>query len=126
MPPEGALRTADSAAGPTHSSANATGRPSSSLVRAATGRRLMSGFGLPLGRPRCEARITHPAPAARADSVAGRGARRGREPRVGDDHTPGARVERVSDRRQRFANARVVADDTALERDVEIDADEHA
>ena len=35
-------------------------------------------------------------------------------------------VERVLDRRQRLADARVVADDAALERDVEVDADEHA
>ena len=44
----------------------------------------------------------------------------------GQDHASRARVERVSDRRQRLANASVVADDAALERDVEVDADEHA
>ena len=49
----------------------ATARPSSSLVRAATGRRLMSGFGFPLGRPRCDARMTHAAPASSAYAIVG-------------------------------------------------------
>ena len=44
----------------------------------------------------------------------------------GEDHARGARLERVIDRGQRLADARVVADDAALERDVEVDADEHA
>ena len=43
----GALATARSAGGPMQSSANATGRPSSSPTRAATGRRLISGLGCP-------------------------------------------------------------------------------
>ena len=37
------------------------GGPSNSSRRCATGCRLISGFGLPLGRPRCDARMT-PAP----------------------------------------------------------------
>ena len=95
---QGALRTARSAAGPTQSSANATGRPSSSLRRAATGRRLISGFGLPFGRPRCDARITHAAPASSAYLIVGSDARM----RVSSPMTP------------------------LLERDVEVDADEDA
>src|SRR3954466_11104749 len=49
---------ADVAASPTESSANSTGRPSSSDNLAATGRSEYSGFGLPFGRPRCDATIT--------------------------------------------------------------------
>ena len=40
-------------------------------MRAATGRRLMSGFGFPLGRPRCDARMTHAAPASSAYLIVG-------------------------------------------------------
>src|SRR5574339_412805 len=40
------------------SAANATGRPSNSPTRAATGLRQYLGFGCPFGRPRCEARMT--------------------------------------------------------------------
>ena len=52
------------------SGAMATGLPSSSASRAATGFRLISGFGLPLGRPRWEAR-TRPAPCSRAYLMVG-------------------------------------------------------
>jgi hypothetical protein len=44
----------------------------------------------------------------------------------GDDHDARARLDGISDRRQRLANAGVVADDAVLERDIEIDPDEHA
>ena len=43
--------------------------------RSATGFRLMSGFGLPLGRPRCEASTTHRAPASSACLIVGSDAR---------------------------------------------------
>jgi hypothetical protein len=56
----------------------------------------MSGLGAPFGRPRCEARITHDAPALSANSI------------VGSD----SRI-RVSSPMTAF-----------LERDVEVDADE--
>ncbi len=58
LPPAAARSTAAFADGPTQSSANSTGRPSSSARRAATGRSVYSRFTLPFGRPRCEARIT--------------------------------------------------------------------
>ena len=77
-------------------SAKATGAPSSSASRAATGFRLNSGFGLPFGRPRCDASRSRLAPCAM----------------------------RVLDRRQRRPDARVVGDRAALERHVEVDADE--
>jgi len=80
------------------SPANATSLPSSSPVRVATGRRLISGVRLALR-----------APQVRGENDHGR-----------------ARVERVLDRRQRCRDARVVADRAALERDVEVDTDEHA
>ena len=83
-------------ASPTLSSANCTGRPSSCDSRSATGRSENSGFGLPFGRPRCDARITV-APLSSS----------------------------VPDRRQRRPDARVVADHAVLDRHVEVDADEH-
>jgi hypothetical protein len=49
--------TARSAVSPTQSDANATGFPSSLESSGATGARLISGTGFPLGRPRCESRI---------------------------------------------------------------------
>ena len=76
--------------------ANATGRPSSSATFAATGFRLYFGFDLSL----------RPAEMRR------------------EDHRR-ALLERVPNRRQRRANARVVGDDAVLERDVEVHADEH-
>ena len=72
-----------------------TARPSSRARCAATGSSENSGFGLPLGRPRCDARITV-APV----------------------------LERVLDGRERRADARVVLDAPFLDRHVEIDADE--
>ena len=53
-----ALATASAAAAPTQSAANTTGRSSSTARRSATGCSENSGLGVPLGRPRCEARIT--------------------------------------------------------------------
>ena len=48
----------DAAAGPMQSLANVTGRSSNSPSRPATGSRLYFDVAVPLGRPRCEARIT--------------------------------------------------------------------
>src|SRR5579883_2041429 len=56
------------------SAANCTGLPSSSESRVATGRRLILGLGLPLGRPRCEARIRR-APCSTAYRIVGSVAR---------------------------------------------------
>ena len=81
---------------PTQSSANATSRPSSSPRRAATGFRLNSGAWLAL-----------------------------RTSEVRREHDGRALVERVLDRRQRRRDPRVVGDRPFLDRDVEVDADEH-
>src|SRR5215510_5109100 len=62
-------------AGPMQSSANATGDPSSSANRAATGFRLISGFGPPFGRPRWDASRMRPAPCAIAYLIVGSEAR---------------------------------------------------
>ena len=78
----GARSMAAFAGSPTQSSANVTRRPSSSSRRPATGRSEYPALGFPFGRPRCEQRMTPAAPC----------------------------VERVLDRRQRRADARVVVD----------------
>ena len=56
------------------SGANGTGRPSNSATFAATGFRLYFGLGCPLGRPRCDARITV-APFSSAYRIVGTDAR---------------------------------------------------
>ena len=63
-------RAARSASGPMQSSTNRTGRPSSSAKRTATGASESSGFGLPLGLPRCEAQRTR-APRSSASRTVG-------------------------------------------------------
>ncbi len=76
MPPP-AARTAPMVrftSSPTESFAKVTGRPTSSASRSATGARLNSGDGLPLGRPRWLARITV-APCSSAYSMVGSDAR---------------------------------------------------
>ena len=85
------------AGSPTQSSANDTSRFSSSPRRAATGCRLNSGCRLALRPP---------------------------EMRGEDDGRTA--LQRVLDRRQRRRDAGVVGDATVLDRDVEVDADEHA
>ena len=69
-----AFAIACAAGSPMQSSANTTGRPSSSASRAATGRSEYSGFGLPFGRPRCDARMTV-APCSSAYWIVGSDAR---------------------------------------------------
>ena len=44
----------------------------------------------------------------------------------GKDHHRGSRLERVPNSRQRCLDAGVVADDAVFDRDVEVDANEHA
>ena len=95
-PARGARRSAW-ALGPTTSCANATAAPSELAPDAAATGASEGRVGPPLGRPRWLARITL-AP----------------------------RLAQVLDRRQRRADARVVGDRAVLERDVEVDADEHA
>ena len=79
------------------SGANATGRPSS--CRQMLGDRLQAELRLRLALRPAEMRR--------------------------EDHRR-AVIERVGDRRQRRANAGVVGDPAVLDRDVEVDADEHA
>src|SRR5262249_9144507 len=58
--PSSRLETIRSTSAPTQSGTNCTGFSSNSLKRSATGFRLYFGSGLPLGRPRCDARMSRP------------------------------------------------------------------
>ncbi len=97
LPPFDARSMAARAVSPMQSSANSTGRPRSSDSRAATGLSEYLGIGLAFRSP---------------------------EMRRQDDR--GALVERVLDRRQRRADARVVGNRAVLDRHVEVHADEDA
>src|SRR5262249_18578050 len=81
--PGPSCRAAFSTSGPTQSDASGTGRPSSDSSRSATGFSEYCGFGLPFGRPRCEASTTD-APAPSASWIVGSTAVR----RVSSDTAP--------------------------------------
>ena len=95
--PSWSAATVSFAESPTTSVARATGWPRSSESRSATGLSEYLSSGAPLGRPRCAITTTR-APAAQ---------------------------ERLQ-RRERRAHAAVVRDGGAVERHVEVGADEHA
>lgn len=103
---------AAAAASPMQSAANNTGLPSSCVSRSATGFRLYSGAGLPLGRPRCDARITV-APCSSANSMVGIAA----VMRVSSPITPfligTLKSTRMNTRRPRRSRSRIVSFFTA-------------